>query len=45
MLCLGVEQLFEHISLTISVNLAHHELFRAKVGKGGIHNYALLVKV
>ena len=22
----------------ISVNLAHHEIFRAKVGKGGINN-------
>ena len=26
----------------ISVNLAHHEIFRAKVGKGGIMNNWLL---
>ena len=31
-----------HIHQQISVNLAYHEIFRAKVGKGGIMNDTIL---
>ena len=28
----------------ISVDLAHHKIFRAKVGKGGINGYTVVAK-